>query len=464
MDTYIHTHRLAQEKEELNEVIEAAIMATDMGVHKEICSALKSKAEDVTAALTPTRAQGHKASEQAGSHGWQSYDSHAQKAHDVKSDLDDGGNGWGRQSHRCRNVDEYTEEDVEQLASRQLNGERPRDDGSHHHHDHHDQHQQQHQQSAQHAHENGQKMERGDSKEDAQACHAHGQSDERRSADGSHVRHTSSSDQQEPHTQNDGANGNAHPSGHTHQSKANLTYPALPGFSADSLSDRVFLVRSIVHTADLSGQAMPPEVAYNFGAGVLREFHNQYGTEMAQGLPLSDYMKVHCASHSLFGPQVCLLYVHARVFLLGLPILVYTSVEHTYMSMYLCTYMYVYMYVYIYIYIYIYIYCSRRMLAHITKQDLETPLGQAKAQLGFIGFVVLPLWASMGTLFESLKVTDSRYDIACVCICIFVLTCVVYMSCTYVCAAASEGATRTLCVSAHITQLSMDRVTESYCT
>eukprot|EP00282_Hemiselmis_andersenii_P002848 CAMPEP_0114129220 /NCGR_PEP_ID=MMETSP0043_2-20121206/11358_1 /TAXON_ID=464988 /ORGANISM="Hemiselmis andersenii, Strain CCMP644" /LENGTH=511 /DNA_ID=CAMNT_0001222479 /DNA_START=413 /DNA_END=1945 /DNA_ORIENTATION=+ len=97
-------------------------------------------------------------------------------------------------------------------------------------------------------------------------------------------------------------------------------------FSRDSFEDRVFLVRSIVHTADLSGQAMPKEVAYKFGAGVLTEFHHQYCKEAQLSLPLSGWMK-----------------------------------------------------------------------------DLDLALGQAKSQLGFITFVVLPLWASMGTIFTSLK-------------------------------------------------------------
>jgi hypothetical protein len=65
-----------------------------------------------------------------------------------------------------------------------------------------------------------------------------------------------------------------------------------PPFRKSNQEDRVALVRCIVHTADLSGQAMPPEVAYKFGAGVLKEFHSQYQLEVQQGLPLSDYMKV----------------------------------------------------------------------------------------------------------------------------------------------------------------------------
>lgn len=65
-----------------------------------------------------------------------------------------------------------------------------------------------------------------------------------------------------------------------------------PSFDIRNYEDRIFLVRSIVHTADLSGQAMPKEVAYKFGAGVLSEFHNQYGLEQKHGLALSGYMKV----------------------------------------------------------------------------------------------------------------------------------------------------------------------------
>lgn len=99
-----------------------------------------------------------------------------------------------------------------------------------------------------------------------------------------------------------------------------------PSFSLDSLEDRIFLVRSIVHTADLSGQAMPKDVAYKFGGGVLTEFHHQYCLEAERNLPLSGWMK-----------------------------------------------------------------------------DLDHPIGQAKSQLGFITFVVLPLWASMGTIFCSLQ-------------------------------------------------------------
>jgi hypothetical protein len=99
-----------------------------------------------------------------------------------------------------------------------------------------------------------------------------------------------------------------------------------PPFSIDSLDDRIFLVRSIVHTADLSGQAMSKEVAYKFGGGVLTEFHHQFCLEAERDLPLSGWMK-----------------------------------------------------------------------------DLDKPIGQAKSQLGFITFVVLPLWTSMGTITPSLK-------------------------------------------------------------
>ena len=99
-----------------------------------------------------------------------------------------------------------------------------------------------------------------------------------------------------------------------------------PPFSIDSLDDRIFLVRSIVHTADLSGQAMSKEVAYKFGGGVLTEFHHQFLLEAQRDLPLSGWMK-----------------------------------------------------------------------------DLDKPIGQAKSQLGFITFVVLPLWTSMGTITPSLK-------------------------------------------------------------
>lgn len=98
-----------------------------------------------------------------------------------------------------------------------------------------------------------------------------------------------------------------------------------PPFSIDSLDDRIFLVRSIVHTADLSGQAMSKEVAYKFGGGVLTEFHHQFLLEAERDLPLSGWMK-----------------------------------------------------------------------------DLDKPIGQAKSQLGFITFVVLPLWTSMGTITPSL--------------------------------------------------------------
>ena len=46
-------------------------------------------------------------------------------------------------------------------------------------------------------------------------------------------------------------------------------------------------------------------------------------------------------------------------------------------------------------------------------KDLDLPIGQAKSQLGFITFVVLPLWASMGTIFESLKTQVSALCRAC---------------------------------------------------
>ena len=56
-------------------------------------------------------------------------------------------------------------------------------------------------------------------------------------------------------------------------------------------SDRLELVKAIVHASDLSGQAMEPEVAYSFGKGVLAEFHEQAMREAREKLPETPFMK-----------------------------------------------------------------------------------------------------------------------------------------------------------------------------
>ena len=56
-------------------------------------------------------------------------------------------------------------------------------------------------------------------------------------------------------------------------------------------SDRLELVKAIVHASDLSGQAMEPEVAYSFGKGVLAEFHQQATREAQEKLPETPFMK-----------------------------------------------------------------------------------------------------------------------------------------------------------------------------
>ena len=54
--------------------------------------------------------------------------------------------------------------------------------------------------------------------------------------------------------------------------------------------DRIEIVEAIVHAADLSGQALPQAVAYEFGRRVLKEFHSQSQQEKRDNLPVTAFM------------------------------------------------------------------------------------------------------------------------------------------------------------------------------
>ena len=54
--------------------------------------------------------------------------------------------------------------------------------------------------------------------------------------------------------------------------------------------DRIEIVEAIVHAADLSGQALPQAVAYEFGRRVLKEFHSQSLQEKRDNLPVTAFM------------------------------------------------------------------------------------------------------------------------------------------------------------------------------
>jgi len=78
---------------------------------------------------------------------------------------------------------------------------------------------------------------------------------------------------------------------------ADLTALAGPGGLLDtdpeSVSDatrREFL-KGIVHASDLSGQALPPAIACQFGKRVLEEFHTQHEREVRENLVESAFMK-----------------------------------------------------------------------------------------------------------------------------------------------------------------------------
>eukprot|EP00802_Teleaulax_amphioxeia_P002778 Tamp_02781.p1 GENE.Tamp_02781~~Tamp_02781.p1 ORF type:complete len:782 (+),score=133.68 Tamp_02781:66-2348(+) len=101
-------------------------------------------------------------------------------------------------------------------------------------------------------------------------------------------------------------------------------------YDIHNAADRLELVQAIVHASDLSGQVLDKDVAYLFGRGVLREFHNQSMREHTERLPLTPFMK-----------------------------------------------------------------------------NLDSTLMQAKAQLGFLNFVVEPLWNYLCSLFPEIK---SRHD------------------------------------------------------
>ncbi|EKX32100.1 hypothetical protein GUITHDRAFT_148851 [Guillardia theta CCMP2712] len=100
--------------------------------------------------------------------------------------------------------------------------------------------------------------------------------------------------------------------------------------------DRVELVQAIVHCADLSGQTLEPEVAYQFGRGVMEEFHIQSQREKNENLMETPFMK-----------------------------------------------------------------------------GLHKPLAQAKAQLGFLHYVVGPLWKSLAIIFPQLSLRSERIEERC---------------------------------------------------
>lgn len=49
-------------------------------------------------------------------------------------------------------------------------------------------------------------------------------------------------------------------------------------------------MRTLVHAADLSGQAYPPAVARQWGERVVREFREQAAKERRHGLPVAPFM------------------------------------------------------------------------------------------------------------------------------------------------------------------------------
>lgn len=72
---------------------------------------------------------------------------------------------------------------------------------------------------------------------------------------------------------------------------AEASDPDLPlPFDRDSLDDRTELVMTIVHTADLSGQAYPSAVSRNWNARILAEFRSQAAKERSMGLPVAPFM------------------------------------------------------------------------------------------------------------------------------------------------------------------------------
>ncbi|CAN0108656.1 unnamed protein product, partial [Phaeothamnion confervicola] len=58
-------------------------------------------------------------------------------------------------------------------------------------------------------------------------------------------------------------------------------------FKVDKSEDRAFLLETIVHCADLSGQVMSTHLALEWGRRILQEFKNQAAIEEAAGLPVT---------------------------------------------------------------------------------------------------------------------------------------------------------------------------------
>jgi hypothetical protein len=69
-----------------------------------------------------------------------------------------------------------------------------------------------------------------------------------------------------------------------------LCMPTLLPFDRDSPDDRNELVATLVHTADLSGQAYPTALSRNWTARILGEFRSQAAKERALGLPVAPFM------------------------------------------------------------------------------------------------------------------------------------------------------------------------------
>mmetsp|Transcript_56683 Transcript_56683/g.134639 ORF Transcript_56683/g.134639 Transcript_56683/m.134639 type:complete len:915 (+) Transcript_56683:201-2945(+) len=68
-------------------------------------------------------------------------------------------------------------------------------------------------------------------------------------------------------------------------------HPGLhPALTLESIEDRRFIMGVLIHTADLSGQALGRDLAQKWGELVLDEFQVQVAKELAEGLPVAPFM------------------------------------------------------------------------------------------------------------------------------------------------------------------------------
>ena len=81
------------------------------------------------------------------------------------------------------------------------------------------------------------------------------------------------------------------------------------GFTWDSLQDRIFFAKIIIHTADLSNQMRPFDVSYKGSIALRREFAEQVNMEEKLKLPSQSFMKLNddkkfYSSEHLFSSNV----------------------------------------------------------------------------------------------------------------------------------------------------------------